>query len=76
LALSAGRACVAAAGLSSATITRLSKQWTDDYHAFRQGDLSVDGIPVNVRLDEDKLCLLVVGIHASGRLIGEGGSAG
>ena len=64
-----------AAGLSSATITRLSKQWTDDYHAFCQRDLSgvdyvyvwVDGIHVNVRLDEDKLCLLViVGVRADG----------
>jgi len=64
-----------AAGLSSATITRLTKQWTDDYHAFCQRDLSgvdyvyvwVDGIHVNVRLDEDKLCLLViVGVRADG----------
>src|SRR4051812_2883857 len=64
-----------AAGLSSATITRLSKQWTDDYHTFCQRDLSgvdyvymwVDGIHVNVRLDEDKLCLLViVGVRADG----------
>jgi transposase-like protein len=29
-----------AAGLSSATITRLAKQLTDDYHAFCQRDLS------------------------------------
>jgi putative transposase len=29
-----------AAGLSSATINRLTKQWTDDYHAFCQRDLS------------------------------------
>jgi transposase-like protein len=64
-----------AAGLSSATITRLTKQWTDDYHAFCQRDLStvdyvyvwVDGIHVNVRLEEDKLCLLVVvGVRADG----------
>ena len=64
-----------AAGLSPATITRLSKQWTDDYHVFCQRDLStvdyvyvwVDGIHVNVRLEEDKLCLLViVGVRADG----------
>jgi transposase-like protein len=29
-----------AAGLSAATITRLTKQWTDDYHAFCGRDLS------------------------------------
>jgi transposase-like protein len=64
-----------AAGLSSASITRLTKQWTDDYHAFSQRDLSsvdyvyvwADGIHVNVRLEEDKLCLLViVGVRADG----------
>jgi transposase-like protein len=64
-----------AAGLSSASITRLTKQWTDDYHAFCQRDLSTvdyvyvwaDGIHVNVRLEEDKLCLLViVGVRADG----------
>ncbi len=52
--------------LSSATFTRLSKQWTDDYHAFCERDLSsvdyvyvwADGIHVDVRLEKDKLCLL------------------
>jgi transposase-like protein len=64
-----------AAGLSSAGITRLTTQWTDDYHAWRARDLSgvdyvyvwADGIHVNVRLDEDKLCLLVVvGVRVDG----------
>lgn len=64
-----------AAGLSSATITRLTKQWTDDYHAFSGRDLGsvdyvyvwADGIHVNIRLEEDKLCLLVVvGVRADG----------
>ena len=64
-----------AAGLSSATVTRLTKQWTDDYRAFCRRDLSevdyvyvwVDGIHVNVRLEEDKLCLLVIiGVRADG----------
>jgi transposase-like protein len=64
-----------AAGLSAASIARLSKQWTDDYHAFCQRDLSgvdyvyvwVGGIHVRVRLEEDKLCLLViVGVRADG----------
>ncbi|MEU4645829.1 IS256 family transposase [Micromonospora sp. NPDC023814] len=63
------------AGLSAAAITRLTTQWTDDYHAWRKRDLSqvdyvyvwADGIHVNVRLDEDKLCLLVVvGVRADG----------
>jgi putative transposase len=64
-----------AAGLSSATITRLTKQWIDEYHAFTKRDLSgvdyvyvwADGVHVNVRLDVDKLCLLViVGVRADG----------
>ena len=64
-----------AAGLSSAAITRLTKQWTDDYHSFCQRDMSnvdfvyvwADGIHVNIRLEEDKLCLLViVGVRADG----------
>lgn len=62
-------------GLSAAAISRLSKRWTEDYHAFCQRDLSgvdyvyvwVDDIHVNVRLEEDKLCLLViVGVCADG----------
>lgn len=66
-----------AAGLSSATITRLTKQWTDDYHAFSKRDLSsvdyvyvwVDGIHVNVRLEEDKLCLLVWNLLATSMIL-------
>ncbi|GLL07239.1 IS256 family transposase [Dactylosporangium matsuzakiense] len=64
-----------AAGLSAAAITRLTAQWTEDYRTWRQRDLSqvdyvyvwADGIHVNVRLEEDKLCLLViVGVRADG----------
>jgi len=64
-----------AAGLSAAAITRLTAQWTDDYQTWRKRDLSqvdyvyvwADGIHVTVRLDEDKLCLLViVGVRADG----------
>ncbi|MFB6393794.1 IS256 family transposase [Polymorphospora lycopeni] len=64
-----------AAGLSAAAVTRLTSQWTDDYHAWRRRDLSsvdyvyvwADGIHVNVRLEQDKLCLLViVGVRADG----------
>ncbi|MFJ8691282.1 IS256 family transposase [Micromonospora wenchangensis] len=64
-----------AAGLSAAAITRLTAQWTDEYRAWCKRDLSqvdyvyvwADGIHVNVRLEEDKLCLLViVGVRADG----------
>ncbi len=64
------------AGLSAATVTRLTAQWQDDYKAFSRRDLSgvdyvylwADGIHVNVRLEEVKLCLLVlVGVRADGR---------
>jgi putative transposase len=64
-----------AAGLSAAAITRLTTQWTEDYRAVTTRDLSgvddvyvwADGIHVNVRLEQDKLCLLViVGVRADG----------
>jgi len=65
-----------AAGLSSSTVARLTAQWQDDYQAFCRRDLSgvdyvyvwADGIHVRVRLEEAKLCLLVlVGVRADGR---------
>ncbi len=51
------------AGLSAATITRLTTQWQDDAHRFADRDLSsvdyvylwADGVHLNVRLDEEKL---------------------
>ncbi|MFC8851427.1 MULTISPECIES: IS256 family transposase [unclassified Micromonospora] len=64
------------AGLSAATITRLTVQWQDEARAFHGRDLSgvdyvylwADGVHLNVRLDEVKLCLLVmVGVRADGR---------
>ena len=64
------------AGLSAATVTRLTAQWQDDYKTFAGRDLSgvdyvylwADGIHVNIRLEEAKLCLLVlVGVRADGR---------
>ena len=64
------------AGLSAATVTRLTAQWQDDYKTFSRRDLSrvdyvymwADGIHVNIRLEEAKLCLLVlVGVRADGR---------
>ena len=63
------------AGLSAATVTRLRVQWQDDARAFGERDLSTvdyvylwaDGIHVNIRLDEEKLCLLVViGVRVDG----------
>jgi putative transposase len=57
------------AGLSSATITRLSEQWQQEHEHFMNRDLSardyvyiwVDGIHTGVRLGyDDRLCCLVV----------------
>ena len=58
----------AAAGLSSAAIIRLTKAWEAEYQAFRERDLSgtdyvyvwADGVHFNVRLEDDRLCTLVV----------------
>jgi transposase-like protein len=55
-------------GLSAATVTRLTAQWQDEVKAFGDRGLSTvdyvyvwaDGIHVNIRLDEEKLCLLVM----------------
>ncbi len=63
-------------GLSSSTITKLTETWQAEARAFAERDLSgvdyvylwADGIHVNVRLDEQKLCLLVmIGVRADGR---------
>ena len=65
-----------AAGLSAATITRLTTQWQDEARAFNARSLAetdyvyvwVDGIHLKVRLEQDKVCLLVVvGVRADGR---------
>ena len=64
------------AGLSASTVTRLTEQWQDEQRAFAARDLSkvdyvycwADGIHVNIRLGEEKLCLLVlIGVRADGR---------
>jgi len=64
------------AGLSAATVTRLTGQWQDEARAFADRDLSAvdyvyvwaDGVHLNVRLDEAKLCLLVmIGVRVDGR---------
>ena len=63
-------------GLSAATITRLTTQWQDDARAFNNRSLAgsdyvyvwVDGIHLKVRLETDKVCLLVIiGVRADGR---------
>ncbi|HEX8936469.1 MAG TPA: IS256 family transposase [Pseudonocardiaceae bacterium] len=64
------------AGLSASVITKLTETWKVEARAFSQRDLSgvdyvylwVDGIHVNIRLEEHKLCLLVmIGVRADGR---------
>src|SRR4051794_20430586 len=64
------------AGLSASVITRLTQTWQDEQRAFAARDLSgadyvylwADGIHVNIRLEEHKLCLLVlIGVRADGR---------
>ena len=64
------------AGLSATTITRLTAQWQDEAKTFAGRDLSgtdyvylwVDGIHLKVRLDQEKLCLLVMlGVRTDGR---------
>jgi putative transposase len=63
-------------GLSSSTVTKLTETWKSEARAFAKRDLShvdfvylwADGIHVNVRLEEDRLCLLVlIGVRADGR---------
>ncbi|HEX2706645.1 MAG TPA: IS256 family transposase [Solirubrobacterales bacterium] len=63
-------------GLSAATVTRLTTQWQEEAKAFEKRDLSkidfvylwVDGIHLKVRLEQEKLCLLVmIGVRADGR---------
>ena len=63
------------AGLSAATITRLTGQWQDEAAAFNKRSLAgtdyvyvwVDGIHLKVRLEQDKVCLLVmIGVRAAG----------
>ncbi|MEU2978670.1 IS256 family transposase [Streptomyces hirsutus] len=63
------------AGLSPATVTRLTQQWQADHTAFMDRDLAeadyvyvwANGIHLNVRLEEAKACVLVlVGVRADG----------
>jgi transposase-like protein len=57
-----------AKGLSATNIVRLKEVWKQEYEAWRQQDLSdkhyvyiwVDGIHFNVRLDDERSCILVI----------------
>jgi transposase-like protein len=64
-----------ATGLSPTTITRLTATWEGEYHAWRRRDLHeadyvyvwVDGVHFRVRLEEDRLCtLVIIGVRADG----------
>jgi len=64
-----------AAGLSAKTITRLTEHWQGEAAAFNKRSLAetdyvycwVDGIHLKVRLEQDKVCLLVmIGVRADG----------
>ncbi|MEZ5266982.1 MAG: IS256 family transposase [Acidimicrobiales bacterium] len=64
-----------AAGLSASVITRLTTQWQAEQRAFAERRLDdrdyvyvwADGIHFNVRLEEDRLCcLVIVGVRADG----------
>jgi transposase-like protein len=63
------------AGLSASVITRLTRQWQDERAAFARRDLRgadyvyvwADGVHFNVRLEEARLCaLVIVGVRADG----------
>lgn len=57
-----------AAGLSPSAISRLIGVWEEEYRSFRRRDLSdrdfvyvwVDGVHFRIRLEEDRLCALVM----------------
>lgn len=64
-----------ASGLSSTNIARLTSVWEDEYKQFQQRSLAdrdyvyvwADGIHFNVRLEDDRLCTLVmIGVRPDG----------
>ena len=64
-----------ASGLSATAITRLTAKWEAEHKAWKKRDLSerdyvyvwADGIHLNIRLEEDRLCLLVIiGVRPDG----------
>ncbi len=63
-------------GLSASVITRLTEQWRTDARVFGERCLAevdyvylwVDGIHLKVRLEQDKVCpLVMIGVRADGR---------
>lgn len=65
----------ATAGLSPTTISRLTTEWEEEYRHFQRQDLSgkdyvyvwADGIHFRIRLEEDRLCALVmIGVRPDG----------
>lgn len=64
-----------AKGLSSSTISRLTKQWQAEFETWRKADLSenqyvyiyADGIYITPRMEERQCLLVVMGVDAYGR---------
>jgi hypothetical protein len=65
----------APAGLSPSVITRLTTQWQDEQRVFMNRSLQacdlvyvwVDGVRFNIRLEKDRLCvLMMVGVRLDG----------
>ena len=63
-------------GCPAGVITRLTRQWQDEQRAFNNRSLAdteyvylwVDGIHLTVRLEQDKVCLLImIGVRSEGR---------
>lgn len=63
------------AGLSASVITRLTKTWQDEQKLFQERSLAdadyvycwADGVHFNVRLEEERLCcLVIVGVRVDG----------
>jgi putative transposase len=63
------------AGLSASVITRLTTEWQDEHRSFSSRSLKgsdfvyvwVDGVHFNIRLEKDRLCVLVmVGVRLDG----------
>ncbi len=64
-----------ASGLSASSIARMTSSWEKEYRSFRQRDLSAedyvyvwaDGVHFRVRLEDDRLCTLVLlGVRRDG----------
>jgi transposase-like protein len=64
-----------APGLSGPNIARLTNEWETEHRAFQKRSLAdrdyvyawVDGVHFNVRLDDDRLCTLVmIGVRPDG----------